>query len=183
MAPRTIYLAAFRPFPRSRAHFAIWVPSATKPDVGSLIHVVGAPMAGFQLEFRRTYNPALSKQKHGVWPIGQVDSSHIHEFPDTGPMVIDYNPKGNLEIAALQVRPPGISANFMAPVNDVSSFFDLWTCSLLTDDCYRPQTKDVKSGPWSTSATWLRKDISELKRSRSSTLTVTLLILELDYGR
>jgi hypothetical protein len=66
MAPRTIYLIAFRPGTRQRAHFAIWVPSAANPQVGSLIHVVGAPMAGFSHEFKRAYNPALSKTDYEI---------------------------------------------------------------------------------------------------------------------
>jgi hypothetical protein len=32
----------------------------------------------------------------------------------------DSTPRGNIEIAASQVPTPGISQNFMAPVNDVS---------------------------------------------------------------
>lgn len=122
MAPRTINLVAFRPSPRQRAHFAIWVPSAANTQVGSLINVVGAPMVGFILEFKRAYNPALTRTDHEIWPIGQVDSSHIVDFPNPGGVIIERIPRGNLEIAATQVPPPGISANFMAPVNDVYYF-------------------------------------------------------------
>lgn len=120
MEPRTIYLISSRPSPHQRAHFALWVPSAANPQVGSSIHVVGAPMAGFALEFKRGYNPALTGTDHEIWPIGQVDSSHIVEVPDPGRIITENTPRGNLEIAATQVRPPGISVNFMAPVNDVS---------------------------------------------------------------
>jgi hypothetical protein len=84
MAPRTIYLLAFRPGPRQRPHFAIWVPTAADPKVGSLIHVVGAPVAGFSHEFKRGYDPTQTNQRYQIWPIGQVDSSHIVDFPDPG---------------------------------------------------------------------------------------------------
>lgn len=120
MAPRTIYLVSLRPSPRQRAHFAIWVPTAADPQVGSLINVVGAPVIGFSHEFKRGYDPTQTIQSCEMWPLGQVDSSHIVDFPIAGRVVVEQNPRGDLEIAATQVRPPGISANFMAPVNDVS---------------------------------------------------------------
>lgn len=115
MAPRTIYLISFRPAPSQRAHFAIFVPSAADMQVGTLIHVVGAPMAGFSLEFKRGYNPSMTTQTHEMWPIGQVDSSHIVDWPKET-RGTDTSPRGDMEIAAAQVRPPGISENFMAPV-------------------------------------------------------------------
>ncbi|KAB8261535.1 hypothetical protein BDV32DRAFT_121454 [Aspergillus pseudonomiae] len=120
MAPRTIYLVSFRPAPSQRAHFAIFVPSAIDPLIGSLIHVVGAPMAGFAHEFKRGYDPSLTTQPYEMWPIGQVDSSHIVDWPN-GVRATDTNPKGDIEVAASQVPAPGISQNFMAPVNDTTN--------------------------------------------------------------
>lgn len=122
MAPRTIYLVSFRPSKTQRAHFGIWVPSVAKLEIGTLIHVVGAPMAGFSLQFKRSYNLELTKQEYELWPIGEVDSTHFVERSNET-FTTDTNPRGDLEIAATQVRPPGISQNFMAPVNDVSSSF------------------------------------------------------------
>lgn len=57
---------------------------------------------------------------HVSWPIGQVDSFHIVDWP-SGVRATDTNPKGDLELAAIQVPAPGISENFMAPVNGVCS--------------------------------------------------------------
>ncbi|KAL2859868.1 uncharacterized protein BJX67DRAFT_375995 [Aspergillus lucknowensis] len=120
MPPRTIYLVAFRPAPNQRAHFAIWVPSATNPESGSLIQVVGAPMAGFKHEFKRGYQPALTTQSYKIFPIGEVDSAHIVDWPDHVHLT-DSEPKGNIELAAVQVPAPRASQNFMAPVNDTTN--------------------------------------------------------------
>ncbi|KAK6810876.1 hypothetical protein RU639_013329 [Aspergillus parasiticus] len=120
MAPRTIYLNSTRSSKTQRAHFAIWVPSAQQPTSGSLINVVGAPMIGFAHEFKRCYEPAKSTEPYEMWPIGEVDSAHIFDWPEGG-CSIRTDPKGDLEIAAAQVPAPGISRDFMAPVNDTTN--------------------------------------------------------------
>lgn len=155
MATRTIYLISFRNSPSQRAHFAIFVPSAADPNRGTLIHAVGAPMAGYILEFKRNYSPAMTQQRHETFPIGQVYSSNIVDSVDTA-MTKDSTPRGNIEIAASQVPTPGISQNFMAPVNDVSPlvwllfvylFFRTYCLS-----CVRPPISDARNGPWTSSA-------------------------------
>lgn len=125
MATRTVSLLTYRLTPTQRAHFAIFIPYASNDDVGTIIQVVGAPMAGFQLEFKRLYAIALTPQPYMRYPIGQIDSQFIADDPDNVPTapttpIIDSIPKSAVELAASHVRPPGISQNFMAPVNDVS---------------------------------------------------------------
>lgn len=83
-------------------------------------------MSGFRHEFKRGYDPGLTTQPYQTWPIGQVDSSHIADWP-SGVRATDTNPIGDIELAAVQVPAPGISENFMAPVNDVCSFIFLHT--------------------------------------------------------
>ncbi|MCJ1255127.1 hypothetical protein MMC24_002943 [Lignoscripta atroalba] len=122
MAIRTVYLVSARNTPWQRAHFSIFVPSAgtANPALGTIIHVVGAPMAGYSLEFKRNYAPELSNEPHTMVPIGSVDESNIvdHASADT---TIYSTPRGNLEIAASRIPPPRISQNFMAPVNDTTN--------------------------------------------------------------
>ncbi|BAE65154.1 unnamed protein product [Aspergillus oryzae] len=130
MAPRTIYLISTRSSKTQRAHFAIWVPSAQQPTSGSLINVVGAPMIGFAHEFKRCYEPAGSTEPYEIWPIGEVDSAHIFDWPEGG-CNIRTDPKGDLEIAAAQVPAPGVSRDTMAPVDHVCSFYLLWCLVLL----------------------------------------------------
>ncbi|KAF9888162.1 hypothetical protein FE257_009157 [Aspergillus nanangensis] len=117
--PRTVYLLSCRPRPSQRAHFAIFVPSAPDPTKGTAIHVVGAPMAGFVLEFKRNYVPDEETEPHELVPVGQVHARDIVDSSSPGgAMVRDNTPRGNIEIAASQIPPPRISENFMAPVND-----------------------------------------------------------------
>ncbi|KAJ5501800.1 hypothetical protein LT330_000704 [Penicillium expansum] len=119
MATRTIYLISARNTSFQRAHFSIFVPSATNPDRGTKIHAVGAPMAGYVLEFKRNYNPSLEPHDQ-KFSIGYVHSSDIVDSPDAAPS-IDSTPRGNIELAATQIPTPGISQNFMAPVNDTTN--------------------------------------------------------------
>lgn len=119
MAPRTVSLIAYRNAATQRAHFAIFIPSPTNQDIGTLIHVIGAPMAGYQLEFNRNYSLVLTQQPHTRHVIGQIDSQYIVDAADDAKSK-DSTPKGAVELAASQVSPPGISQNFLAPINDVS---------------------------------------------------------------
>jgi hypothetical protein len=119
MTTRTLQLVVYRNSPTQRAHFAIYVPSVNL-EVGTLIHAVGAPMAGYRLEFKRNYSPGESQQPHTMVPIGEVDVQNIADSATTTRST-DSTPKDNLENAASQVPTPRVSENFMAPVNDVSS--------------------------------------------------------------
>ena len=123
MATRPLSLISFRPHKNQRAHFSIFVPSAGDPSKGTLIHVVGAPMVGFSLEFKRNYSPADTVQPHTIIPIGDVYENNILDSTTTE-RSIDTAPRGNIEIAASQVPPPRISQNFLAPVDGVS-----WKCT------------------------------------------------------
>ncbi|KAL5358672.1 hypothetical protein BJX96DRAFT_146998 [Aspergillus floccosus] len=120
MASRTVYLVATRPSPSQRAHFAIFVPSATNPQIGSIINVVGAPMMGFIHEFKRGYNLATIDTPYETCPIGHVDSARVVDWPDDC-LATHTEPKGDIEIAASQIPAPRVSENFTAPVNDVGS--------------------------------------------------------------
>lgn len=76
-------------------------------------------MTGYILEFKRNYSPSEdSTEKYTMIEIGHVESENIVDSTSTG-KCSDGIPKGNLEIAASQIPTPGISDNFLAPVNDV----------------------------------------------------------------
>lgn len=119
MSPRTIYLISSRNTEAQRAHFAIFVPAAEQPDRGTLIQAVGAPMTGYVLELKRNYSPKDdSTEKYTMIEIGHVDSTKIIDS-SSRVKESDGIPKGDIEIAASQIPTPGISDNFLAPVNDV----------------------------------------------------------------
>jgi hypothetical protein len=118
MSTRTVFLLVYRVQRSQRAHFGIWVPYEEVGVDGTVIHVVGAPMVGFMLEFKRRYNPKETARHPDLVPLGSVDLQHIHIFG--GNKGIDDTPRGDLESVATQIEPPKISANFLAPINDVS---------------------------------------------------------------
>ncbi|KAJ5117217.1 hypothetical protein N7448_004159 [Penicillium atrosanguineum] len=121
MSPRTIYLISSRNTEAQRSHFAIFVPAAEQPDRGSLIQAVGAPMTGYILELKRNYSPKDdSTEKYTMIEIGHVDSINI---VDSSSKVKESDgvPQGNIETVASQIPTPGISDNFLAPVNDMTN--------------------------------------------------------------
>ncbi|GAB1200017.1 hypothetical protein APSETT444_009377 [Aspergillus pseudonomiae] len=122
MAPRDIFLVSIRRTTNIRAHFAIWAPSASDSENGSLIEVVGTPMEGFKHQFRRGHAPTPISKKYAMWPIGTVDSAHIYDWPH-GFTATHEDPRGDLETTACQVPAPRASENFMAPVNDFSDYW------------------------------------------------------------
>lgn len=123
MTPRTVSLVSYRSTPSQRAHFGVFVLSADEA-VGTLIQVVGAPMVGYVLEFKRNYCPDLTQRANSLFALGQVDSANIVDSDTPVKEFVDTIPNGNIEIAASEVQPPRISEDFMAPVNDVRTLFD-----------------------------------------------------------
>ncbi|KAF1359465.1 hypothetical protein EJ07DRAFT_166039 [Lizonia empirigonia] len=119
MATRTIFLIIYPGQPGQRAHFGIWVPYQESGSTGTVIHVVGAPMVGFALEFKRAYSPTETKRRLQLVPIGSVDAQNVHDY--SGERGEDITPRGNLELVAAQVQPPRASANFREPVNDTTN--------------------------------------------------------------
>ncbi|KAJ5483764.1 hypothetical protein N7530_003010 [Penicillium desertorum] len=104
MATRTIYLISARNTSFQRAHFSIFVPSATNPDRGTKIHAVGAPMAG--------YIPGVQAKLQSQSRTSRPDLSNR---PDS---LVRHR---KIELAATQVPTPGVNQNFMAPVNDTTN--------------------------------------------------------------
>lgn len=106
-----LYLALSRPSPSQRAHFALYIPSLSSLGLdpnsegrGTLIHVVGAPMAGFQHEVLREHACWEARPKRACTRLGELGGVGAEE----------------VEKLAMRIRPPGISENFMAPVDGVS---------------------------------------------------------------
>ncbi|KAL6247879.1 hypothetical protein RBB50_005227 [Rhinocladiella similis] len=102
---KKIHLLKFRQATNQRAHFAIYIHEGEFPGTGILVHVVGAPMAGFQLEIKLNYNLDNTQQRYTHHLLGQVSASTA----------------ATIKQLASNVRPPGISQNFMAPVDGVNN--------------------------------------------------------------
>ncbi|QKX58274.1 uncharacterized protein TRUGW13939_05396 [Talaromyces rugulosus] len=120
MALRSVSLITYRRQSNQRAHFAIFVLSDPNENLGTRIHVIGAPMAGYRLEFKRKYSVDLTQQPHTAYLIGQIDSQYL---ADDGNIKAGdyYTPKGAIELVASQIPPPRRSQNFLAPVNDTTN--------------------------------------------------------------
>lgn len=139
MAQRPVWLAKSRGSRSQRAHFSIFVPNAADaaidPNAGSsckgtVIHVVGAPMAGYGHEFKRNHDPSTSQDLENMVRIGWVNSEHVAD-PPTDDASQDDIPVGRMDAEALRVPAPRRNENFMAPVNDVSLEVQLRECFFL----------------------------------------------------
>ncbi|KAF2111178.1 hypothetical protein BDV96DRAFT_603302 [Lophiotrema nucula] len=113
MSAVTAYLMIFRRSANERAHFGIYFPTAKGAQKGTLIHVVGLPMAGFDHEFKRGYNPLGSMENLTHWP---AEATKV--APWSGEAIIEDVARNNVESVTLQVEAPRKSQNFLAPVND-----------------------------------------------------------------
>lgn len=182
MVSRTVSLIAYRGASTQRAHFAIFIPFAYDQGKGTIIHVVGSPMAGYELEFKRNYSLAHTRQSYTRHTIGQIDTQYIADDPDAtvnAPSTTDYTPRSPIEVVASQVRPPRISQNFMAPVNDVSRVEILFVVCLLMKNNCRQQTKDVRNGQWNIFINLLTADTLMPVQSRLFSPNVILQHMEL----
>ncbi|KAI4940331.1 hypothetical protein J4E86_010965 [Alternaria arbusti] len=116
MSTRTLYLIIWPAPKNQRAHFGIWAPDEEDGLVGTAIHVVGTPMSGFKLEFKRKYDHTKTARAPQLVPLGEVQEDLIHKWD--GERMDHYTAMGTLEKIAEQVPPPRKSENFLAPVND-----------------------------------------------------------------
>jgi hypothetical protein len=134
-AHRTVHLLIYPGQPNQRAHFDIWIADVEGGDVGTVTHVVGSPMAGFMLQFKRKYDPSTTGRKTILVSLGEIDTQHLDISENY--RGIDTTPKGDLERVASQIQPPRPSQNFLAPVNDVCTLYALEGIYLLVQTTNR----------------------------------------------
>lgn len=78
MATQTLYLLTSRTSSTQRSHFALWIPSTANPKKGTSIDVVGTPLTGYGLEFKRNYSlDGRTGQGCSIIPIGEVDEVNV----------------------------------------------------------------------------------------------------------
>ena len=160
MASRPIWLAKFRSTALQRAHFALFVPSDAyieqdpndriKPCVGTLIHVVGLPMAGFRHEFKRNYDISQTTRLEKMVRIGWLESKLVYD-PETQVVTVEDTARGQLDNEATKLPAPGKSKNFMAPVNNVTC---LSRGMFHANTSFRLPIEDARNGPWTLSGAW-----------------------------
>ncbi|KAL6400319.1 hypothetical protein AUP68_16017 [Ilyonectria robusta] len=118
-----------------RAQFGILIPNTdtctqdlhlhttdpeTPPFLGTVIHVIGAPMAGFHLEFKRNFDANRDQELKEVILVGSINGIHVADPPFTNFSRED-KPICTVEAVATQIPPPRKSENFLAPVNDATN--------------------------------------------------------------
>ncbi|KAF2134433.1 hypothetical protein P153DRAFT_362202 [Dothidotthia symphoricarpi CBS 119687] len=178
MSTFTLYLLVYLGQAGQRSHFAIWLADDEGGDVGTVIHVVGSPMSGFALQFKRRYAPKQTARAHVLVPIGLINAQHVHTFE--GNRGVDTTPTSDLEHVAAEIQPPRASKDFMAPVNDVTSSTYPFRKSAHSE---RQQIGGAKSGPWTLFAALLTYTISMNRRSELYSRNETHRILALDYAQ
>ncbi|KAK0716882.1 hypothetical protein B0T26DRAFT_646469 [Lasiosphaeria miniovina] len=106
---RKAYLVAFLPSPMFPAHWALWIPSATDQQAGTLINVRGDPRNGFAHEFERGFRPRSCESRPLLLELGTI-TDHGAVVPD-GPTVpsIDIAASNDVEHLALSIPPPSPS--------------------------------------------------------------------------
>ena len=136
MSYRPVYLLKYQATGQGRKHVAIFIPNAAHVDknptdrnsgcLGTIIHVIGAPMSGFAHQFKRNYNSSESRNLESGTNLGSVDSRHVHD-PSTTQFSTDQQSSGAnmLDDLALRVPAPPISPDWMNPANAVRNLFDL----------------------------------------------------------
>lgn len=125
MATQILYLLTSRTSSAQRSHFALWIPSTANPKKGTSIEVLGTPLTGYGLEFKRNYSlDGHTGQGCSIIPIGEVDTVNVagstDGSDDGAPTTTDCVPRGNIERVASQMLPPGVCESVFGPVNDVS---------------------------------------------------------------
>ena len=181
----TIYLTSERQSSTQRAHFGLFIPDTdTDPAAGTFINAVGAPMAGYHLECKYKYRPAIDTvhAQQEMFPIGEIDAKLVQHQP--GSKEGTECPRSEIEGLARRVPTPKKNENFMAVVNDVSNGH----CRLdgVVDDLdwlimvlMRLRTEDARSGRWSSYGILFSAVVSIRRQFRLYNLSETLLLMAL----
>lgn len=76
-------------------------------------------MAGFAHQFKRDFHPAEAADLRKLVPLGRIKQALVWT-PTYAYAVEEDNARGEIDRLALRIDPPRVSANFLAPVDDVS---------------------------------------------------------------
>ncbi|KAF3932670.1 hypothetical protein ABW19_dt0202151 [Dactylella cylindrospora] len=65
--------------PGTPAHWSLYTPSSTSPQIGKLIHVVGSPLHGYTLEFKASYEPEKDVIRRVSFPLGRMGDEYVYD--------------------------------------------------------------------------------------------------------
>jgi hypothetical protein len=141
MPSRRFYLAKYRRSSNQRWHFSIFIPNANYNHVdlsrnpnevqckGTIIHVVGEPVGGYSLQFKRNYECKDSQQLQEMVLLGQVDDSIVFNPTDTR-FLTEVSTRARIDKEAAAVLPPSGHQDVRAPVDGVSIRDELMKSSI-----------------------------------------------------
>ncbi|KAL2683282.1 hypothetical protein Neosp_007752 [[Neocosmospora] mangrovei] len=114
---RTIFLIVYnsRLFP---AHWAIWIPSQSDPNVGKIVNAAGDVLTGFDITFERNYNISAESRPHQLISLGNVQDGHVVDVPGDGRYRVESQSQGDL-VAYDLIEEAGL--NTPAPVKSLRS--------------------------------------------------------------
>ncbi|RSL69736.1 hypothetical protein CEP54_002105 [Fusarium duplospermum] len=112
---RTIFLIVYnnRLFP---AHWVIWIPSQSDPNIGKIINAAGDVLTGFDITFERNYNISAENRPHQVISLGQVEDGDVVDVPGDGSHRVESESQGDL-VAWDPIEEAGLS--IPAPVKSL----------------------------------------------------------------
>jgi len=102
---REIFLLVY-PSPLFAAHWSLWIPSQSNPELGKVVHVTGAVSVGFILEFKRNYDIANTGRGSTLILLAEVDDKYVADVPGDGAFSLDQNAVDDIERLALTFPPP-----------------------------------------------------------------------------
>jgi len=114
---RTLYIIVFGSA-LFKAHWSFWAPNIEDrtQKTGKKAQAVGSVADGFQIEFVRNYNLTSDTRQPTIIEIGQIQTDHLQDSPDSG-NATDSSPTDHFERIALSIPAPRASLNKKNPLS------------------------------------------------------------------
>jgi len=105
-AYRKVFIISYNAGGLFEDHWGLWIPSAANPDIGTIIHVKGDSLKGFELEFKRNYNRTITSAIYIPYEIADVDPKYIVDTKGDGKPFADTIAHDKIEQQALLIPAP-----------------------------------------------------------------------------
>jgi hypothetical protein len=103
---RELFLVVYHEKKEVPAHWSMFIPHTNGGVTGKVIHAVGSPFTGYQLEIKE-YDISKTKKSHEKISIGSIDEGWLP----------------HLDSKAAGVKPPGVSKKPLDPFGVIQSTF------------------------------------------------------------
>jgi hypothetical protein len=99
---------------KTPAHWCIFIPSSANPSIGTVIHAVGNPFQGYNLEFKRNYDVSKTRRRFSSIYLATISDQHFGDVPAAA-QSSDTTPRNTMEQVASTISPPGVSPKPLDP--------------------------------------------------------------------